>query len=77
MFRNIEGVINKSEEQEEWIVSAHYDTVCNTPGANDNASGVAVILEPARVLARSDTRHPTHDPVHRLQPGGGQPGQRG
>ncbi|MBI3610746.1 MAG: M28 family peptidase [Nitrospirae bacterium] len=32
------------------ILAAHYDTVCNSPGADDNASGVAVMLEAARVL---------------------------
>ena len=52
---NIEGVINVNEEQEEWIVSAHYDTVCDSPGADDNASGVAVMLEAARVLAQNGT----------------------
>ena len=30
---------------------AHYDTVAGSPGADDNASGVAVLLEMARVLA--------------------------
>ncbi|MEM6519533.1 MAG: M20/M25/M40 family metallo-hydrolase [Cyanobacteria bacterium P01_C01_bin.70] len=30
------------------IVGAHYDTVPGTPGADDNASGVAVLLELAR-----------------------------
>jgi len=33
------------------VVGAHYDTVPGGPGANDNASGVAVVLEVARVLA--------------------------
>ena len=32
-------------------VSAHYDTVEGSPGADDNASDVAVLLECARVLA--------------------------
>jgi len=32
------------------IISAHYDTVNDVLGANDNASGVAVILELARLL---------------------------
>jgi hypothetical protein len=32
------------------IVLAHYDTVSATPGADDNASGVAVLLEVAEVL---------------------------
>lgn len=34
------------------VVLAHYDTVAGTPGADDNASGVAVLLEIARLLAR-------------------------
>ena len=34
-----------------YIVGAHFDTVPGTPGADDNASGVAGTLELARVLA--------------------------
>ena len=34
------------------LVGAHLDTVAVAPGAEDNASGVAVLLELARVLAR-------------------------
>lgn len=33
------------------LVGAHYDTVPNSPGADDNASGVAVLLELARAFA--------------------------
>lgn len=33
------------------VVGAHYDTVTGTPGADDNASGVAGMLELARLLA--------------------------
>jgi Zn-dependent M28 family amino/carboxypeptidase len=32
------------------LVIAHFDTVSNSPGADDNASGVAVVLELATVL---------------------------
>ncbi len=32
------------------LVAAHYDTVYISPGADDNASGVAVVLEIARLL---------------------------
>lgn len=32
------------------VVGAHYDTVGGTPGADDNASGIAVLLELARLL---------------------------
>ncbi len=33
------------------VVGAHYDTARNTPGADDNASGVAILLEVTRALA--------------------------
>lgn len=33
-----------------FVLGAHYDTVPGTPGADDNASGVAVLLEVARLL---------------------------
>jgi len=36
-----------------YIVGAHYDTVLGTPGADDNASAVAVMLELARLAASS------------------------
>jgi len=37
-----------------FIVGAHFDTVENTPGADDNASAVAALLEVARCLAATD-----------------------
>lgn len=33
------------------VIGAHYDTVPGTPGANDNASGIAALLEISRELA--------------------------
>ncbi|MEZ4416303.1 MAG: M28 family peptidase [Gemmatimonadota bacterium] len=33
------------------VIAAHYDTVAGSPGADDNASGVAGVLECARLLA--------------------------
>ncbi len=36
------------------VVGAHMDTVPRSPGANDNASGVAVMLEMARIAAGRD-----------------------
>jgi Zn-dependent M28 family amino/carboxypeptidase len=35
------------------IVGAHYDTVTGTPGADDNASGVAGLIELARLLSNA------------------------
>jgi Zn-dependent M28 family amino/carboxypeptidase len=38
------------------VVGAHYDTVVGSPGADDNASGVAVLLEVARLHAETRFR---------------------
>ena len=40
------------------LVGAHVDTVAGTPGADDNASGVAGLLEVARLLAARPPAHP-------------------
>lgn len=37
------------------IVAAHYDTVPDSPGADDNASGVATLLEIARIFSNLST----------------------
>ncbi len=42
--------IKKGRSAEMIVIGAHYDTVIGTPGADDNASGVAVLLELARML---------------------------
>jgi Zn-dependent M28 family amino/carboxypeptidase len=63
--RNIIGKSNSSSEQPVIILGAHYDTRRSADqenpaepvlGANDGASGVAVLLELARVLGRSTER---------------------
>ncbi|WP_238335052.1 M28 family metallopeptidase [Kribbella amoyensis] len=41
------------------IVGAHLDTVPQAPGAEDNASGIAVLLETARLHRDRPTRFPT------------------
>nr|NIP99454.1 M28 family peptidase [Nitrospinaceae bacterium]NIR53617.1 M28 family peptidase [Nitrospinaceae bacterium]NIS84020.1 M28 family peptidase [Nitrospinaceae bacterium]NIT83200.1 M28 family peptidase [Nitrospinaceae bacterium]NIU43133.1 M28 family peptidase [Nitrospinaceae bacterium] len=41
-----------------FILAAHYDTVENTPGADDNASAVAALLEAARCLKPARLRVP-------------------
>ena len=49
-FRNIEGYIGDGSKPEILIIS-HYDTTRISPGADDNGSGVAAMLETARVLS--------------------------
>ena len=49
--RNLEAVLEgSSRAQEIVLLGAHYDTVRGSPGANDNASGIAGLLEIARLL---------------------------
>lgn len=40
------------------LIGAHYDAVPGTPGADDNATGVAVLLELARVFAAFPLKYP-------------------
>ncbi|MFQ5451578.1 MAG: M20/M25/M40 family metallo-hydrolase [Nitrospinaceae bacterium] len=47
-----------SPGEETFILAAHYDTVEGTPGADDNASAVAALLEIARCLDSSRLRVP-------------------
>ncbi len=42
------------------VIGAHYDTVISTPGADDNASGVAGLLELARLLRNYPNERPIH-----------------
>ena len=48
---NIIALPSESEDTRECVlIGAHYDAVMESPGADDNASGVAVMLEAARLL---------------------------
>ena len=52
-YANIEVELLGTKYPDEIIViGAHYDSVIYSPGANDNASGVAAVLEIARLLNR-------------------------
>jgi hypothetical protein len=51
--RNLESEIRGSARPDEIVVlGAHYDSHNDTPGADDNASGVAALLEVADLLKR-------------------------
>src|SRR5262249_19637938 len=48
---NIEAQLTDSDRPGAWlVVGAHYDSAIGSPGANDNATGVAALLELARLL---------------------------
>ena len=50
-FVNLEATLPGGEAQDKYIVAcAHYDSVSGSPGADDNASGTATVLEVARAL---------------------------
>lgn len=51
--KNIVG-INKGVvlPQKSYIIDAHYDTVSDAPGADDNGSGVVGVMEAARILSQ-------------------------
>jgi hypothetical protein len=50
--RNIEVVIEPaSADARTLVVGAHYDSCCAAPGANDNGTGTAGVIELARLLA--------------------------
>jgi Zn-dependent M28 family amino/carboxypeptidase len=54
-FRNIIGEIGAPADSVV-ILGAHFDSVMGAPGADDDGSGVAVLLESARILAQTPLR---------------------
>jgi Zn-dependent M28 family amino/carboxypeptidase len=57
-FRNIIGRLGARRGRPVIVVGAHIDAVEGTPGADDNASGVAVLLEAARLVAQARLNSP-------------------
>jgi len=54
-FRNIIATRRGAGHPDERVcVIAHYDTVAGSPGADDNASGVAVLLELAQLVKQAN-----------------------
>jgi Zn-dependent M28 family amino/carboxypeptidase len=52
-FRGSRGGAASDAREPIVVVGAHYDSAVGTPGANDNATGCAVLLELARTFAAS------------------------
>lgn len=59
MDKDVENIIAVDDPSKRYdkhyLICAHYDTVLGTPGADDNASGVAVLLELARLVKQYDS----------------------
>jgi len=57
--RNIEATLTGTDNtsDEIYIICAHYDTVSNCPGADDDASGVATVLAAAYILSQYEFNH--------------------
>lgn len=54
-YQNVVGTkIGSVYPNRQYIIGAHYDSV-NNPGADDNASGVAAVLEAARIISQYDS----------------------
>jgi Zn-dependent M28 family amino/carboxypeptidase len=70
-YANIIGKLRqRNPSQKILLVGAHYDTTDVSPGADDNASGVAVMLEVARVLAPSNGKRAIQFVGFTLEEGG-------
>ena len=52
-YHNIVGEVRGDKDSEILVIGAHYDTVRGTPGADDNASGIAGLLELARLTGKN------------------------
>ncbi|MFZ5906677.1 MAG: M28 family peptidase [Nitrospirota bacterium] len=56
-FRNIIATLTGTTQEKDWLLlGAHYDAAWGSPGADDNASGVAVLLEAARILCKQELK---------------------
>ncbi len=54
---NVIGVINATVKTDQWVVlGAHFDSVKNCPGANDNATGTSLVYAVAQHIARLKNR---------------------
>jgi len=56
-YHNVVGTAG-GRQQAPLILAAHYDTVPDSPGADDNASGLAVLLEVAQRITQSSLSRP-------------------
>ncbi|MBD2448177.1 M28 family peptidase [Nostoc sp. FACHB-152] len=58
LILNLPGqAVGKNGDLPPILIGAHYDAVPGTPGADDNATGVAVLLELARIFAAQPAKY--------------------
>lgn len=56
-YYNVVGTkVGTTFPDQEWVIGAHYDSVSN-PGADDDASGVALVIEAARIISQYDSEY--------------------
>ena len=56
-YHNVVGAVTGNDARRpSLLIGAHFDSTAETPGADDNASGVAALLECARVIASREPR---------------------
>ncbi len=66
---NITATLPGSDSEERYLLTGHYDSISEeadydpAPGADDNASGTATVLETARVLAQAHQQQALKHPV--------------
>jgi aminopeptidase YwaD len=57
-YHNVVATMGAPKQAPPLIVAAHFDTVADSPGADDNASGLAVLLEAARLVQAAHLTRP-------------------
>lgn len=65
-YRNVSALFGPAEG-ERIVIGAHYDVCMDQPGADDNASGVAGLLELARLLRDTELRRPVELVAYSLE----------
>ncbi len=59
-YCNVIGTVRGQQDISPLILAAHYDTVEGSPGADDNASALAVLLEVAQHIRSRPCQRPIH-----------------
>jgi aminopeptidase YwaD len=57
-YENLILDLPKNSQQAPILIGAHYDTVPGSPGADDNGTGLAVLLELARFFSQQPANYP-------------------